>query len=108
MNLQQVFGDRVISNKNTLVINKNDLQITSDFNNSAQQLLAAIIINTVNNFQGFVTTPSGELLTDENNQGITYDNSQLYEVSAFLWRKQLKNHKIQHIFVFELDDLDEN
>ena len=103
LNLKQIFGENCISDENVIVIKKLDLRITPDVNNQAEQILAAIVDRFIKNFQGFVTTPSGEILVDEDNQPISYDNSALYEAGGLLWRRQSINQKYLHTFVLELD-----
>ena len=105
LSIKQIFGDNCTSDANYLIIQKQDLRLSPNTNNSAEQLLAAVVDKYIENFEGKVTTPSGELLTDENGRVISYDNSELYRSSGFLWERQVSGGKYRYLFVVEMDDL---
>ncbi|AFY54385.1 hypothetical protein Riv7116_1844 [Rivularia sp. PCC 7116] len=105
LSLQQLFGENAVSDANYLIINKNDLNLSSDANNNSEQLLAAIIKRGFDNFEGYITTETGAVITDEKNRPISYNNSNLYHSNIELWRRQLFSDRYQHIFVVEMDEL---
>ncbi|MBW4689598.1 MAG: hypothetical protein KME40_32030 [Komarekiella atlantica HA4396-MV6] len=89
LTLQQLFGESASQTATELVIKKADLVavgFTPAASNKAEQLVVAIILYALSNFQGYLTDENGNKITDENNTPIGYDNRQLYELlEIFRW-----------------------
>lgn len=93
LTLQKIFGSNATQNIDELVIKKSDLStigLTATTNNRAEQLLVAILIKALSNFQGFLIDEEGNLMSDENNKLLGYDNKEIYEyLEMFLWNEYL-------------------
>lgn len=106
LSLTQLFGEGAFQNENLLVINKNSLlRLTPTANNTAESLLAAILITALQNFQGIITDENNQTITDENNQPITFDNSEAFEILKIIYWKpyQFKRNNqpyIMHQIIF--------
>jgi hypothetical protein len=89
LTLQELFGASASQTATQLVIKKSDLVavgLTASANNTAEQLVVAILLQTLSIFQGYLTDESGNIISDENNAQIGYDNRQLYELlEIFRW-----------------------
>nr|WP_322709897.1 hypothetical protein [Nostoc sp. ChiSLP03a]MDZ8211042.1 hypothetical protein [Nostoc sp. ChiSLP03a] len=89
LTLQQLFGVNAVQTTDELIIKKSDLSavgLTATANNRAEQLLVAILLQALSNFQGYLIDENGNSITDENNARIGYDNRQLYEfLEMFRW-----------------------
>ncbi|WP_143861871.1 hypothetical protein [Nostoc linckia] len=70
-----------------MVIQKADLPLTANSNNSAEQVLAAICLKALESMQGSITDEYGDIIPDENGSAlIEYDESDLYEfLRIFRW-----------------------
>ena len=94
LTLTQLFGDSASQTATELVIKKADLVaigLTPQANNRAEQLMVAIVIKALSNFQGYLTDENGNVLADGNNALIGYDNRQLYELlEMFRWDAYIK------------------
>ncbi|PHJ59441.1 hypothetical protein VF14_27045 [Nostoc linckia z18] len=83
LTLQQLFGVNAVQTATELVIKKADLvavSLTPASNNRAEQLLVAILLKALENFQGSITDEDGNYVTDQNNLPIEYDNRNLWEL----------------------------
>jgi hypothetical protein len=89
LTLAQLFGNSATQSATELVIKKADLVavgLTATANNRAEQLVVAILLQALSNFEGSLTDENGSLITDENNSPITYDNKSLWELlEIFQW-----------------------
>ena len=89
LTLQELFGVNASQTATELVIRKADLVaigLTPQTNNRAEQLIVAILLKALSSFQGYLTDENGNILTDENNAPIGYDNRHLYELlEVFRW-----------------------
>ncbi|MDZ7953338.1 hypothetical protein [Nostoc sp. DedQUE09] len=89
LTLAQLFGVNASQTATELVIQKADLVaigLTPQSNNRAEQLLVALLLQALSNFYGYITDENGNIITDENNVPIGYDNRQLYELlEMFRW-----------------------
>jgi hypothetical protein len=89
LTLQELFGVNAVQTADELIIKKSDLSavgLTATANNGAEQLLVAILLQALSIFQGYLTDESGNIISDENNAQIGYDNRQLYELlEIFRW-----------------------
>ncbi|MBL1199899.1 MAG: hypothetical protein FWK04_12625 [Nostoc sp. GBBB01] len=89
LTLQDLFGVNAVQTADELIIKKSDLSavgLTPTANNRTEQLLVAILLKALSNFQGYLTDENGNILADENNASIGYDNRQLYELlEMFRW-----------------------
>lgn len=85
----ELFGVNAVQTADEVIIKKSDLSavgLTPTANNSAEQLFVAILLQALSTFQGYLTDESGNIITDENNAPIGYDNRQLYEfLEMFRW-----------------------
>ncbi|MCC5599967.1 hypothetical protein [Nostoc favosum] len=90
LTLQDLFGVNAIQTADELIIKKSDLSVlgmTATTNNRAQQLVVAILLKALENFQGILTDENNTPITDENNIAIDYDNRNLWEsLEMFQWR----------------------
>lgn len=117
LTLAQLFGDSASQTATELVIKKADLAavgLTPLFNNRAEQLVVAILLQILENFQGVLTDENGEYITDENGNPITYDQGdQFYEfLQLFLWELHIEQRSfgivirhtiIMHSFTYETE-----
>jgi hypothetical protein len=100
LTLQELFGVNAVQTADELIIKKSDLSavgLTPTANNRAEQLVVAILLKPLSNFQGYLIDENGNILTDENNAPIGYDNRQLYELlEMFRWDAYAKerNEKV--------------
>jgi hypothetical protein len=89
LTLQQLFGERASQTATELVIKKADLvavRLTPQSGNRAEQLVVAIILKALSNFQGHLTDENNIIIVDENNNPINYDNRNLWELlEIFRW-----------------------
>ncbi|MEH2425889.1 MAG: hypothetical protein V7K26_00055 [Nostoc sp.] len=99
LTLQNLFGANASQTVTELIIKKADLVavgLTTALNNNAEQLLIAILLQALSTFQGYLTDENGNIITDENNAQIGYDNRQLYELlKIFRWDAYLKERNEQ-------------
>ncbi len=79
LTLQQLFGVNSSQDNQTLTIQKSGLSLTPQINNTAESLLVAILLKALENFQGQLTDPSGNKITDPQGVIVDYNNSNLYE-----------------------------
>lgn len=87
LSLNQLFGKGATQDDEYLVIQKSDLPgLTPNANNTAESLLAGIIIKALENFEGTIIDENNNYITDEDNNPITYKNTKLFEdLEIFLW-----------------------
>lgn len=94
LTLQELFGASASQTATELVIKKSDLVavgLTATTNNRAEQLVVAILLQALSTFQSYLTDENGNILADENNTPIGYDNRPLYEVlEMFRWDAYIK------------------
>ena len=94
LTLNDLFGVNATQTATELVIKKSDLVavgLTATANNRAEQLAVAILLQALSAFQGYFTDENGNILTDENNIFLRYDNQNLWELlEVFRWDDFLK------------------
>lgn len=111
LSLQQLFGARAIQNNDCLVIDKRDFSNLSITNiNTSQSLLIAILLNARRTFDGNIENQLGQIITDESDRPVTFNNSALYELlNVFYWKRQLiefqTQPKILDTFVIESNEI---
>lgn len=110
LTLQQLFGARAYQDSDHLVINKGDLSLSAKATNTAESLLAAIVVNAVRQFEGVIQDEVNQSITDENNVPITFSNSKLYELlNIFYWKRQCilfqQQSYILDTFVLEINEI---
>lgn len=88
LSLAQLFGEGVFQNEENLIINKNSLKgLTPHHSNTANSLLAAIMVTSLSNFQGAIVDENNQAITDENNSPLTFDNSEIFELIKMIsWK----------------------
>lgn len=98
LTLQQIFGNNATQTEAALTIHKADLPLLTVFtNNRGEQLLAALLLQVHQHFEGVLTDEQGRAITDEQGRAITYDNRGLYEkLDIWFW-------KCQFIDSFQID-----
>lgn len=107
MLLQELFGANASQDVNSVVISKLDFSnLTPANSNTAESLLAAIVIKACDRFVGIVTDQDGITITSQDNMPVTYDNSALYDLlNVFYWKRQFlrvqSQPKIIDTFVVE-------
>lgn len=86
--LAELFGEGVFQDENVLIIQKASLlTLTPSLSNTAESILAGILITAFGNFQGVITDENGQPITDENNQPLTFDNSEAFELLKMIpWK----------------------
>lgn len=94
LTLTQLFGNSASQTATELVIQKSDLAavgLTPQANNHAEQLVVAILLQALRNFEGIITDENGNMITDENSIPIGYKNRELYELlEIFRWDNYAK------------------
>ncbi len=89
LTLQELFGVNAVQTATELIIKKADLVaigLSPTANNRAEQLIVALILEALSIFQGNLTEEKGNIIVDENNISITYDNRNLWELlEIFYW-----------------------
>jgi hypothetical protein len=89
LTLTQLFGDGAVQTADELIIKKSDLSavgMTASVNNRPQQLAVAILLQALSTFQGYLIDENRNIITDELNNPIGYDNRQLYKLlEMFRW-----------------------
>ncbi len=104
LTLQELFGVNAVQTATELVIKKTDLVeigLTPQINNRAEQLAVAILLQALSAFQGYLTDESGNIITDENNTPIGYNNRESFEfLEMFLWGVYAKSRNNQ-VFLTE-------
>ena len=101
LTLAQIFGEGASQTSTTVTIQKSALQgLVPSANNQAEAILAAIIKTAVQQFEGWLIDPSGNVVLSPDNLSIDYDNSALYDlITIKQWRIQVLNKKIRHNFL---------
>lgn len=107
LSLTQIFGVGASQDADVLIINKTSLKrLTPTANNTAESLLAAILLTALENFQGSITDENNQPITDETGQCITFDNSEVFEKlglinwDAFFTKNGTALFQINQIIVF--------
>lgn len=97
MLIQQLFGANAYQDINSLVISKLDFSnLIATTSNTAESLLAAILINACDRFVGTVTDNNSIAITGQDGTAITYDNSALYSLlNIFYWKRQFLQRQSQ-------------
>lgn len=99
LTLQDLFGNSAVQSATELVIKKNDLVavgLTPTANNRAEQLVVAILLQALSNFQAYLTDEDGNIITDQNSTPIGYDNRESFEfLEMFLWDAYAKSRNNQ-------------
>lgn len=89
LTLQQLFGDSASQTATELVIKKVDLAevgLTATASNRAEQLVVAVLLQVLRNFQGILTDENGNPITDIDNIPVEYDNRNFWEfLEIFKW-----------------------
>ncbi|MEA5624111.1 hypothetical protein [Nostoc sp. UHCC 0251] len=109
LTLTQLFGDSASQTATELVIQKADLAavgLTPTANNRAEQLVVALLLQALRNFEGYLTDENGNIMTDENNAPIGYENRHLHELlEMFRWDAYVKqrneNFYLTETIIFE-------
>ena len=104
LSLQQLFGPNAYQDSEKIIIQKSDLTgLTPSVSNSAESLLAAIILQSWKEFEGYFLNEGQKILI--NGVPILYNFHNNFEsLDAFLWRIQIINRSqpyIMHTFVIE-------
>lgn len=80
LTLQQLFGVNCSQDGQVLNIQKSDLPaLTPLASNTAESLLASLLLKAFENFQGELTDPGGNKITDPQGVTVDYNNSILYQ-----------------------------
>jgi hypothetical protein len=108
LTLQQIFGVNVFQDGQVLRINKSDLPLlTPSAENSAESLLIAILLKSLENFQGKINDENGEPITDEYNNSFTFDNSNQFELlsvfvfNSYLLERNSNLHVVHNIVIHD-------
>jgi hypothetical protein len=113
LTLQELFGVNAVQTVGELIIKKSDLSavgMSPTANNRTQQLLVAILLKALENFQGLITDENNIPITDENNYPIEYENQNLWELlEIFRWgpyipegmTDRIRNQIIIHSYTHE-------
>jgi hypothetical protein len=104
---EQLFGDGFYQDAEVIRIQKSALpRLTASPYNTAQSLLVALILLAASNFSGYLQDQNGEVLRNENNQPLEFDNSALYEALVVSFWRAIPQKKygvpvIIHTFLIE-------
>lgn len=90
LTLKQTFGKNATQTANSITIQKADLPgLTASTENRAEQLLAALLLQVHQHFEGVLMDELGRTITDEQDRPITYNNCLLYEkTNLTYWKRQ--------------------
>jgi len=85
---EQLFGEGFYQDSEVIRIQKGSLpRLTAAATNTAQSLLISLILLAASNFSGYLENESGEVLTNEQDQPLEFDNASLYEsLVVSFWR----------------------
>lgn len=103
-----LFGEGFYQDAEVVVIQKSSLpRLNPSPQNTAESLLAALILQAVSVFSGVLQDQNGEVLTNEDDKPLEFDNSALYELlTVSLWRvfphTRYGVPAITHTFLVEL------
>ena len=83
-----LFGEGFYQDSQVIVIQKSSLPgLNPSPQNRAESLMAALMLQAVSVFSGYLQNENGEVLTTENNEPLEFDNSPLYRsLTVSLWR----------------------
>lgn len=83
-----LFGKGFYQDYNEIRIQKSSLsRLNPVANNSAQSILAALLLQALGTFHGYLENEKGEILQLDTGEPIEFDNSALYErLNLSLWR----------------------
>jgi hypothetical protein len=88
--LEQAFGAGATQDITKITIQKNSLpKLTPDVNNTAQQMVVALLLQLHQHFEGILVDENGFFITDEVNNFIVYDNSSFYKKLSCNFQKRL-------------------
>lgn len=104
LTLQQLFGANVTQNEQSIIIRKSDLpKLTPSANNTAESLLAAILLQAWSEFEGLLMDETGESIGDETGEAIGYDQREFYEkLNVWFWQRQFIERKVLDTFVIDV------
>ncbi|QHG15808.1 hypothetical protein [Nostoc sp. ATCC 53789] len=81
LSLADLFGEEATQDATVLVIQKSDLlRLTPQVNNTAESLLAAILVTAFSAFSDAITTEDDQSITTEDGFPLTFDNSEAFEL----------------------------
>ncbi|HCF27621.1 MAG TPA: hypothetical protein DEV81_10585 [Cyanobacteria bacterium UBA11049] len=103
LTLQQLFGANATQSATQLVIKKSDLsELTANGNNTAESLLAAVLLQAWNEFEGVLVDEQGEAIVSEKSEAIGYDQRELFEkLRVWFWKRQFVEGKVLDTFVID-------
>ncbi|MHC5720746.1 MAG: hypothetical protein ACYTX0_54195, partial [Nostoc sp.] len=101
LTLQQVFGSSATQNATTVTFLKSELLgLIPQVDNTADSILAAIINNTWQYFEGNLTDENGVVVSDESGNPVTYDNHYYYTLTWLqFWGYLLSPDKVNIVFL---------
>lgn len=103
LELGELFGSNSSQDTVNLIIKKADLiGLIPSLVNRAEELFVALLLTALSNFQGEIATENAEILTDENNESIRYDNSEDFFTRVNYWRKIYTESNNQEYLQFQL------
>lgn len=108
LTLQQLFGVNAIQDSQTLTINKSDLPLLTPLsNNTAESLLAVILLKSLENYEGFITTEIDDFITDEVDNPITFNNGDIFTtLYVFNWSpyitERLDNYVVRNSIIIQI------
>lgn len=100
LSLAEIFGEGAFQDANVLIIQKASLtRLTAKPVNTANSLLAGILVTASENFDDTLTDENNLTITDENNQAITCNISNIYElINIIQWKPfQIKRNSLTYI-----------
>lgn len=100
LSLVDLFGKGATQDENTLVIQKASLiTLIPLVTNTADSLLAGILITALNNFKGIIVDENNQSITDESGQSISFDNSESFELPKIIDWKPFFFNRLEQRFV---------
>lgn len=80
-----LFGKGTEQTEQYLIINKAELSITPSNDNSAESLLAAMILKASSQYAGILTDENNNPITDHEGNQLTYDNRTLFDSTSLMY-----------------------
>ena len=104
LNFAQVFGSGATQTAEQLLIQKADLEkLTPANHNRPESLFVALLLKLQENYQGTLTTPSGEPVRDERNRTVNYDDTGLVkDLICQFWKREFTPRMVRDRFLIDV------
>lgn len=103
LTLAQCFGDSATQNISTLVIHKTELPgLNAVSSNTAESLVVGILLKILENFEGKLTTETGETITNETGVAITFNQGDIADLFYLQYWRVIFRTKTLDYRIFQL------